>query len=104
MLACDLEHERTGVGVGLELGTATLRLAPASPIFLTMQARCLLEAGDAAGARAHLARAFDARADFPTAHVVAGLLEEREGNASAALAHYDALLAREPGHVVSKCG
>jgi Flp pilus assembly protein TadD len=66
-----------------------------------MHARCLLDAGDIPGARAHIEKAFAAREGFPTAHVVAALLEEREGNTAAALAHYDALLSNEPSHVVS---
>jgi predicted Zn-dependent protease len=83
------------------LANATLVTAPASPIFLTMRARCLLDAGDASGARAHLERAFAAERDFPTAHVVWGMLEERAENTPAALVHYDALLAREPQHLVA---
>ncbi len=83
------------------LAASTLRSAPESPIFLTMSARCLMDAGDDAGSRALVERAFAARPDFPTAHVLAGMLEERAENVPAALAHYDALLAREPRHLVA---
>lgn len=81
------------------LAAATVREAPESPMFLTMHARCLMEAGDVAEARRFLDRAFAAHRDFPTAHLVAGVLEEREGHLEAALAHDDAILRDRPEHV-----
>lgn len=83
------------------LAAATIETAPASPIFLVMHARCLLEAQRNAEARAMLARAFAAEPDFPTAHLVSGDLEEREGHLEAALAHDEAVLAREPRHLAA---
>jgi tetratricopeptide (TPR) repeat protein len=83
------------------LAAATIETAPTSPIFLTMHARCLLEAQRHAEARAVLLRVFTAEPNFPTAHLVLGDLEEREGNHEAALVHDEAVLAREPRHLVA---
>jgi Flp pilus assembly protein TadD len=66
-----------------------------------MHARCLVDAGRNAEAREALARAFAAEPDFPTAHLVLGDLEEREGNLEAGLAHVDAVLAKEPRHLAA---
>ncbi|MFN8178648.1 MAG: tetratricopeptide repeat protein [bacterium] len=83
------------------LAEATVVTAPDSPIFLAYRAHCLLDAGRLAEARESLDRAFAARRDFPTAHLFAGVLEEREGHPEAALAHDDAVLASEPEHLVA---
>jgi Flp pilus assembly protein TadD len=83
------------------LAAATIGTAPDSAVFATMHGRCLLDAGQAEEARRVLSAVLADDPSFPTAHLVLGDLEEREGNLDAALAHDEAVLAREPEHLAA---
>jgi Flp pilus assembly protein TadD len=83
------------------LAEATVRTAPASPIFLTRLAACRKDAGRWDEARALLARATEVQPGFPTALLTLGILEREQGNLPAALDPLERLLGREPDHVVA---
>ncbi len=83
------------------LAAATLRTAPASGIFRVMHARCLRDAGDAAGARRVLEDALRADPALTGAALLLSEIEEAEGDAEASLRLSESVLAREPRHRVA---
>ncbi len=83
------------------LAEATLERSPDSPIFLTKQARCRFDAGQPDEARALLDRALDVRPDFPTAHLLYGIIERDAEAWGPALARFEGVLGREPNHRVA---
>lgn len=83
------------------LAAATLRTAPDSGIFLVMHARCLRDAGDAAGARRVLEDALRADPALTGAALLLSEIEEAAGNPEESLRLSESVLAREPRHRVA---
>ena len=83
------------------LAEATLRTAPDSPLFLTMHARCLRDAGRADEARRVLTEALRVNPELPSARLLLSEVEEAAGRREEALQQSEAVLAREPQHLVA---